>query len=524
MEKNTVILKEKGKKLQNSKKYLGIEFGSTRIKAVLIDGEGKVLASGGYDWENHFENGVWTYPLEEAWEGLAGCYADLINNYGEKIETLDAIGISGMMHGYLPFDKEGNQVAEFRTWRNNITGEAADKLTELFQYNIPQRWSVSHLYQAILNGEKTDTIDYMTTLAGYIHWKLTGKKVMGVGEASGMFPIEIATHNYNQSMVEKFKDLTGFDINEIFPKVLVAGEDAGCLTAEGAKLIDPTGTLQPGIPMCPPEGDAGTGMVATNSLTKRMANVSAGTSAFAMLVLEKELNNVHKSLDMVTTPAGDLVAMAHSNNCTTEINSWVGLFKEFAGMLGNDISTGELFELLFKNSLKGDADCSKLLAYCFHSGEHGVELTKGCPAFYHPTDVNFNMANFIRTQIYTCYGAMKLGMDILIKEEGAKMDKCLGHGGIFKTEGVAQRYLGAAFGCPVEVMETASEGGAWGIALLAAFLDSDNSLVDFIGEVFADAKVSVVEPTAEEIAGYEKFMERYKAGLESEKAAVKSLC
>ncbi|MDO5329260.1 MAG: FGGY-family carbohydrate kinase [Coriobacteriia bacterium] len=515
---------EKVKGLQTTKMYLGIELGSTRIKAVLIDEDGNVLASGGHDWENHFENGVWTYPLEEAWEGLANCYADLVNNYGEKIETLDAIGISGMMHGHLAFDQNGNQLAEFRTWRNNITGEAADKLTELFQYNIPQRWSVSHLYQAILEDQPhVKDIAYMTTLSGYIHWKLTGKKVLGVGDASGMFPIEIATHTYNQSMIDKFKELTNFDINCVFPKVLVAGEDAGTLSEEGAKLLDKSGTLKAGIPMCPPEGDAGTGMVATNSLSPRMGNVSAGTSAFAMLVLEKELKCVHRSLDMVTTPAGDLVAMAHANNCTTEINSWMSLFKELAEMLGSDISMGDLFELTFNKSLEGDADCAKLLGYCFHSGEHGVGLTEGCPLFLHPTDATFNMSNFIRAQIYSCFGVMKLGMDILINEEDAKIDKILGHGGIFKTEGVAQRMLSAAIGAPVEVMETASEGGAWGIALLAAYLDSNESLVDFINNIFADAKVSVIDATDDEKAGYEKFMERFKVGLEAEREATK-LC
>lgn len=518
--------------------FLGIEFGSTRIKAVLIDEKGQVISNGIYDWENHYENNVWTYPLDEVWDGLQSCYKNLSDNvlkdYGCQLKSLKSFGISGMMHGYLPFDKNGNQLAEFRTWRNNITKQAADKLTEEFSFNIPQRWSIAHLYQSILNDEEhVKDIDYLTTLAGYVHWKLTGKKVMGVGEASGMFPISINTKKYNDEMVEKFNKLIqpynfSWKLEDILPKVLIAGENAGTLSEEGAKLLDPSGVLEPGIVACPPEGDAGTGMVATNSLAVRTGNISAGTSAFAMVVLENDLNNLHRELDMVTTPNGDMVAMSHANNCTTEINKWVELFAEFANLIDSDIPIGELYTKLFKNSLNGDVDCDGIVSYGFHSGEDIVGLANGTPMLIHPTESNMNLANFVRSLIYSSFGAMKLGIDILTKEENVKIDKIVGHGGIFTTPGVAQRYLAAAVGSTVDVISTASEGGAWGIALLAAYVceceNSDKTLNDFISEVFESTEVVSITPTEEEILGYEKYIEKYKLGLSSEAQAVKDFC
>lgn len=530
-------LNEVKKTLESGKAVLGIELGSTRIKAVLVDQMGSVIETGGFDWENSLIDGIWTYSLDEVWTGIQGCYKDLAERVKEKydvrINKLSAMGVSAMMHGYLPFDKDGNQLAEFRTWRNTFTGKAANELTELFQYNIPERWSIAHLYHAILNKEEhVKDIDFLTTLAGYVHWKLTGKKVMGIGEAAGMFPIDINNKNYNKDMIEKFNSLIAsneysWTLEEILPKVLVAGEEAGTLTEEGALLLDPTGKLEPGAKLCPPEGDAGTGMVATNSIAKKTGNVSAGTSAFAMVVLEKELSKLHKELDMVTTPTGDLVAMAHSNNCTSDINAWMEIFNQCLGAFGVKVTPGELYKTLFEKALDGDDDCGDLMSYCFYSGEHGIGLTEGCPMFLHPANSKFNLANFMRVQLYTCFGAMKLGMDILTKEENVKIDKILGHGGIFKTKGVAQNILSAAIGAPVVVMETAGEGGAWGIALLALYLDKkqeNNSLEDFLNNtIFRDAEAVTVEPNQNMIIGYEKFIKDYKSGLTIEHEALKYL-
>ena len=516
---------------------LGIEFGSTRIKAVLVDGNNAPIASGGHEWENRYENGVWTYSLEDIWSGLQDCYQqmakDVEEKYGVELTSVGAIGISAMMHGYMPFDKEGNLLVPFRTWRNNITGQAADKLTDLFQYNIPQRWSIAHLYQAILNNEEhVKSIDFLTTLAGYVHWKLTDKKVMGIGEASGMFPIDLDKKSFNQDMISKFDVLIAsneyrWKLGNILPKVLVAGEDAGVLTQEGALLLDPSGELQYGAKLCPPEGDAGTGMVATNSVAKKTGNVSAGTSAFAMVVLENELSKVHKELDMVTTPTGALVAMAHSNNCTSDINAWMGIFNQCLESFGVNVKASELYKTLFEKALDGDDDCGDLMSYCFYSGEHGVGLTEGCPMFLHPANAKFSLANFMRVQLYTCFGAMKLGMDILTKEENVKIDKILGHGGIFKTKGVAQSILSAAINVPVVVMETAGEGGAWGIALLALYLDKkqeNNSLEEFLNNtIFGEAEAITIEPNENMVIGYEKFLENYKKGLTIEQEAVEYL-
>ena len=530
-------LEEVKKTIESGKAVLGIELGSTRIKAVLVDQMGTVIETGGFDWENSLVNGIWTYSLEEVWTGIQKCYKDLSDKVKEKyditIKRLASMGISAMMHGYLPFNKEGKQLVEFRTWRNNITGQAADKLTDLFQYNIPQRWSIAHLYQAILNNEEhVKSIDFLTTLAGYVHWKLTDKNVMGIGEASGMFPIDLDKKSFNQDMISKFDVLIAsneyeWNLASILPKVLVAGEDAGVLTQEGALLLDPSGELQYGAKLCPPEGDAGTGMVATNSVAKKTGNVSAGTSAFAMVVLENELSKVHKELDMVTTPTGALVAMAHSNNCTSDINAWMGIFNQCLESFGVNVKASELYKTLFEKALDGDDDCGDLMSYCFYSGEHGVGLTEGCPMFLHPANAKFSLANFMRVQLYTCFGAMKLGMDILTKEENVKIDKILGHGGIFKTKGVAQSILSAAINVPVVVMETAGEGGAWGIALLALYLDKkqeNSSLEEFLNNtIFGEAEAITIEPNENMVIGYEKFLENYKKGLTIEQEAVEYL-
>ena len=405
--------------MEEGKAALGIEFGSTRIKAVLIGEDNKPLASGSYDWENSYVDGIWTYSLDEVWKGLKGSYRDLAENvkqsYGVTLTRLKALGISGMMHGYMAFDEDDNLLVPFRTWRNNITGEASEKLSRLFQYHIPQRWSIAHLYQAILNGEEhVGRVRYITTLAGFVHWKLTGEKVMGIGEASGMFPIDIGKKEFNQKMLSQFDELVadkGFPwkISEILPKVLVAGEAAGVLTEEGAKLLDESGNLKAGIPLCPPEGDAGTGMAATNSVAVRTGNVSAGTSIFANIVLEHDLSKPYEEIDLVTTPAGDLVAMAHSNNCTSDLNDWVGLFREFAESFGMKVDTNELYGTLYRKALEGDRDCGGLLSYCYFSGEHMTHFEEGRPLFVRSAENKFNLANFMRTHLYTCLGAMKIG-------------------------------------------------------------------------------------------------------------------
>ena len=520
-----------------NKTALGIEFGSTRIKAVLVDDKNQPIASGAHEWENRYENGVWTYSLDDIWTGIQDCYQDMAKDvkakYDIELESVGAFGVSAMMHGYMPFNKEGELLVPFRTWRNNITGEASEKLMELFNYNIPQRWSIAHLYQAILNGEEhVKDIDYITTLEAYVHWKLTGKRVLGIGDAAGMFPIDTTKADYNQEMVDKFDELVapyGFSwkLRDIMPKALVAGEDAGVLTEEGAKLLDVTGKLKAGIPMCPPEGDAGTGMVATNSVAVRTGNVSAGTSVFAMIVLEKELSRPYKEIDMVTTPAGDPVAMAHSNNCTSDLNAWVNLFREFAQTFGMEISTNDLFGKLYNKALEGDADCGGLLAYNYFSGEHVTGFNEGRPVFARTPDAKFNLANFMRVHLFTALGALKVGLDILLKEEGVQVDQILGHGGLFKTKGVGQKILAAAMNAPVSVMETAGEGGAWGIALLASYMVNKadgESLDNYLNEkVFAGQKGECMEPDAADVAGFETFIERYKKGLAIERAAVENL-
>ena len=531
MDKNEII-----KAIESGKTALGIELGSTRIKAVLIAEDHSPIASGSHEWENQYENGVWTYSLEAAWNGLQDCYRnlskDVSEKYGVKLTTVGSIGFSAMMHGYLAFDKDGKQLVPFRTWRNTMTGQAAEKLTDLFQFNIPQRWSIAHLYQAILNKEAhVKDISHQTTLAGYVHWKLTGQKVMGVGEASGMFPIDSTINDYDKKMLGQFNDLLKAEkitwtLQDILPKVLVAGESAGTLTEEGAKLLDPSGGLKAGIPLCPPEGDAGTGMVATNSVAERTGNVSAGTSVFAMIVLEKALSKLYPEIDMVTTPTGKPVAMVHANNCTSDLNAWVGLFGEFTKALGVEISQSKLFETLYKMALAGDADGGGLLAYNYLSGESITDLIEGRPLFIRTPESRFTLPNFMRTHLFSSVGTLKIGMDIL-SQENVKLDQLLGHGGFFKTEGVGQKIMAAAMNTSVSVMETAGEGGAWGMALLAAYVlnkTGNETLEEYLNKkVFANEKSSTIAPDKKDVDGFNTFMERYKAGLGIERAAVEGM-
>lgn len=523
--------------IEQGKTSLGIELGSTRIKAVLIDEQGKPLASGSYEWENQLVDGIWTYSLEEVWKGMQGCYQDLLadvkKQYDAVITTIGSIGFSAMMHGYLAFDKEDHLLVPFRTWRNTITEEAAKKLTAEFNYNIPQRWSIAHLYQAILNKEEhVKDVAFFTTLAGYVHWKLTGEKVLGVGDASGMFPIDTKTGDYDQVMVDKFDALIesegfGFKLRDIIPKSLTAGENAGTLTAEGAALLDVSGQLQAGAPVCPPEGDAGTGMTATNSVAVRTGNVSAGTSVFAMVVLEKELSKVYPEIDLCTTPDGALVGMVHCNNCTSDLNAWVNIFDEFAKSIGASVDKNTLFSVLYNKALEGDTDCGGLISYNYFSGEPVTGFDEGAPLFVRKADDTFNLANFMRAHLYSSLAALKAGLDLMLKEEGVKVDEMFGHGGLFKTKGVGQRIAAAAMNSPVSVMETAGEGGAWGIALLAGYMqhkEEGEALGDYLNnKIFAGQKGSKMEPDAADVAGFDKFMQRYMAGLAIEHAAVDAL-
>ena len=522
--------------IESGKAILGIEFGSTRIKAVLIDPENKPIAQGSHIWENQLVDGLWTYSIEAIWNGLQDCYSDLRANvkeqYGTEIETLGAIGISAMMHGYMAFNANDEILVPFRTWRNTNTGMAAAALSEAFVFNIPLRWSISHLYQAILNDEPhINDITYLTTLAGYAHWQLTGEKVLGIGDASGMLPIDQATKNYSAEMVDKFENLIApkklkWHLADILPKVLLAGENAGFLTPEGAKKLDVSGHLKPGVPLCPPEGDAGTGMVATNAVKQRTGNVSAGTSSFSMIVLEKDLSRPYEMIDMVTTPDGSPVAMVHCNNCTSDLNAWISLFKEYQELLGVPVDMNEVFGKLYNHALEGDADCGGLIAYNYISGEPVTGLAEGRPLFVRSANDKFNLANFMRANLYASVGVLKIGNDILFNEEKIKVDRITGHGGLFKTKGVAQRILAAALNSPISVMETAGEGGAWGIALLAAYLVNNAkklNLADYLDEcVFAGNTGVEIAPTPEDVAGFNAYIENYKAGLPIEEAAVRS--
>ncbi len=519
--------------IEAGKAVLGIEFGSTRIKAVLIDQNNTPIAQGSHTWENQLVDGLWTYSTEAIWYGLQDCYAQLRKNvleqYETEIEALAAIGISAMMHGYMAF--KGNDIlVPFRTWRNTNTGKAAAELSALFNYNIPLRWSISHLYEAILdNEEHVADIEYLTTLAGYIHWQITGQKVLGVGDASGMIPVDPKTKTYDAAMVEKFDKLIepkGFSwkLLDILPQSLSAGENAGFLTQEGAQRLDVSGHLKAGIPVCPPEGDAGTGMVATNAVKQRTGNVSAGTSSFSMIVLEKELSKPYEMIDIVTTPHGSIVAMVHCNNCTTDLNAWVKIFKEFQELMGMPVDMNALYTNLFNVATIGNPDCGGILAYNYVSGEPVTGLSDGRPLFVRSANDKFNLANFMRAQLYGAIGVLKIGNDILLKEEKVKVDRITGHGGYFTTKGVGQQMLAAALNSPISVMETAGEGGAWGIALLAAYAVNNEkklSLADYLDQVvFAGNAGEEIKPTPEDVAGFNAYIENYKRGLAIEQAAV----
>ena len=522
--------------IENGETTIGIELGSTRIKAVLIGEDYKPLASGSFGWENSQENGIWTYPMDSVWEGLQNCYADLAGNvkklYGISLSRIKALGISAMMHGYLVFDKEDSQLVPFRTWRNNITGAASEELTELFQYPIPQRWNIAHLYQAILNGEKhVKDIAFLTTLAGYVHWKLTGRKVAGIGEASGMFPIDLKAKDFNTDLCARFDNHIkekgfGWKLKDILPEVLTAGENGGALTPEGALLLDPTGTLQPGIPLCPPEGDAGTGMVATNSVAVRTGNVSAGTSVFAMLVLEKELSKVHHEIDLVTTPDGHLVGMAHSNNCSSDYDAWMNLIGEAVRALGMEVPAPVLYDTLLAQALKADPDCGGLLSYGYVSGEHITGFSEGRPLFIRHPEGNFTLANFMRSHLFASLCALRTGLNVLFREEGVKVDEIRGHGGFFKAADTGRRIMAAATGVPVSLLDTAGEGGAWGIALLASFMNRRKkgiSLPEFLAGVFAGKIGKAFQPDPEDLKGFEIYFNRYQKGLKIERSAVENL-
>lgn len=514
---------------------LGVEFGSTRIKAVLVDENCTPVATGSYDWENQLVDGIWTYSLNEVWNGLQSAYKalkeDFRNRYGVNLTKLSSVGFSAMMHGYLPFDNYGNQLAEFRTWRNTTTYQAASKLTKLFNFNIPQRWSIAHLYQAILNGEEhVSKIDFITTLAGYVHWKLSGKKVLGIGEASGMFPIDSQINDYDKNMLSLFSQLDdvkkySLNIEEILPKVLVAGDSAGILTKEGALLIDPSGELQEGAIMCPPEGDAGTGMTATNSVRVKTGNVSAGTSIFSMIVLDKKLSQVYEKIDMVTTPTGKPVAMVHCNNCCTDLDYWVKLFIEFNKITGGNLTKPQIYDLLYNEALKGDADAGNLVNFNYFSGEPVTELDSGRPLFARCENAVFNLSNFMRAQVYSTMAALKVGMEIL-EAENVEIECLNGHGGLFKTDYVGQRLMAGAMNTPVAVMETSGEGGAWGIAILASYsYDNKNkSLEDYLDDyIFNKYKSKIVEPVKEDVDGFKKYMDLYKKALKVEKSAIENI-
>jgi len=537
---------------------IGIELGSTRIKTVLIGRHNQPAAAGGFDWENEFVAGVWTYRLEDVWRGIQVSFRKMaeqvLEKYGVPLETAGAIGVSAMMHGYLVFDSvrlDGKLLTPFRTWRNNITGPASEVLTGLFGYPVPQRWSITHLYQAILNGEQhVSDIRFMTTLAGYVHWQLTGERVLGVDDASGVFPIDLETRSFDTRMMDAFDAQVAdqalrlpWRLSQILPRVLVAGEKAGVLSADGAARLDETGRLKPGIPFCPPEGDAGTGMVATNSIAVRTGNVSAGTSVFAMIVLEKALSRAYPEIDLVTTPDGSLVAMVHSNNCTSDYDAWMGLFDEATRALGAGVSRAKLYDTLLSLVLTGDPDGGGLLAYNYVSGEHITGFEEGRPLVVRSAQSRFTLANFMRTLLFSSLGALRTGLDILFEKEGVRIDELRGHGGYFKAREVGPRIMAAAVNTPVSVLETAGEGGAWGIALLAAYMARRNAVVNVAGvadaavaqatvetlaefldrQVFAGSSGMRVEPDARDVQGFNTFMTRYTAGLEIERAAVQSM-
>lgn len=524
-------------KIRAGKTSLGIEFGSTRIKAVLIDDTYRTIASGDYGWASHLEHGLWSYTVEEIWKGLQTAYAEMAGDveaaYGEKLTRIGHIGFSAMMHGYLAFDKDGELLVPFRTWQNTNTHEAHEKLSELFQYNIPERWSIAHLYQCVLNNEEhVSKVAFFTTLAGYVHWKLTGRKVLGVGDASGMFPIDPTTRTWEAEFIRQFNELPEvaaqpWKLEDLLPEPLVAGTPAGELTEEGAKLLDPTGTLQPGITLAPPEGDAGTGMMATNSVRKRTGNVSAGTSIFATVVLEGKLKALHPEVDLVTTPAGDLAGMSHANNFTSDLNAWVGLFGQFAEALGHPVDAGTLYGTLFRAAIADDVDanCGGLLNYPFRSGEFLAGLPEGRPLFARKPEARMTLGNFMRAQLFGAFSPVKIGMDVMTKDEHVQVDSLVGHGGIFTTPKVAQKILAAAFDTPIKVMATAAEGGAWGMAVLGDYLwHADEDLADYLdNRVFADAESVTETPDEKDVEGFEDFFARFRAGLPIEHAAIAAI-
>jgi sugar (pentulose or hexulose) kinase len=513
---------------------LGVELGSTRIKAVLIDRIGTLLASGDFEWENRWENGIWTYRPEDIWAGLQAAYRALAEGvereYGMQITKLGAIGVSAMMHGYLPLDAKGKQLVPFRTWRNTTTSEASEALTEEFKFAIPQRWSIAHLYQAILNGEThVNNIAYLTTLAGYVHWRLTDRSCLGVGDASGMLPIDPETGNFRADMIARFDELAssrGFSkkLADILPHVLQAGDDAGTLTEEGARLLDPSGSLQAGVPFCPPEGDAETGMTATNSVAKRTGNISAGTSIFLMAVLEKPLTDIYPEIDIVTTPTGLPVAMVHCNNGTSDLDAWMRIFSETAEAMGGNAEKSHIYNTLYAKALEGDADGGGLTAVSYFSGEPITGFEEGRPLFLRKPDSSFTLANFMRALLFSSMATLRIGMDILTEKEKISLDRMFGHGGFFKAADVGQRMLASALNVPISVMKSAGEGGAWGIALLAAYrIDrrADETLESYLEDrIFAGQTGSTVSPDADDIEGFRRYMERYRKALEVERAAL----
>ena len=506
--------------------FLGIELGSTRIKAVAIDRKHIPVSAGDYTWKSSFENGVWTYDLAEVWKGLKTALSGVENR-----ESIAAMGVSAMMHGYLAFDADWNLLVPFRTWQNTITGPAAEELTALFGFNVPQRWSIAHLYQAILNQEEhLPRIAHITTLAGYVHYMLTGVNAIGIGEASGMFPIDSENLCYDQQMLEKFdrlvadKNLPWKHLTDILPQVLLAGEEAGKLTESGAALLDHL--LAPGIPFAPAEGDAGTGMTATNAVAPRTGNVSAGTSIFSMVVLEQPLKKVYEEIDLVTTPTGKAVAMVHCNNCTNDSNAWVGILQETAQLLGAEAPAGEVYTKLYQKALEGDPDCGGVLVCNYMAGEGVTHLDEGRPMVVRKPDSRFNLANFFRATLYSTMSTLKIGMDILAEEKVA-IDSLTGHGGLFKTPVVGQKFMAAACNAPVTCMETAGEGGPYGMALLAAYMANKaegESLEAYLNAyVFADAKGSTLQPKQADVDGFNAYIAQYKALLEVERKAVEMI-
>ena len=524
-------------KISSGRTSLGIEFGSTRIKAVLIDDERNTIATGDYGWQSHLVDGLWSYDVDKIWRGLQSVYADVADRveaqYGQKLVRIGQIGFSAMMHGYLAFNEDGELLVPFRTWQNTNTSEAHERLSQLFQYNIPERWSIAHLYQAVLNDEPhIGSVRYFTTLAGYVHWKLTGRKVLGVGDASGMFPIDPQTKTYEQDFIEQFDALPEvaaqpWKLEDLLPEPLVAGTPAGELTAEGAALLDPSGMLQPGVKLAPPEGDAGTGMVATNSVRRRTGNVSAGTSIFATVVLEHKLSTLRPEVDLVTTPAGDLAGMSHANNFTSDLNAWINLFREFAQLNGGSVSDADLYGALFRSAIseQADPDAGGMLAYPFRTGEFLAGLAEGRPLFVREPEARFNLANFMRAQLFGAFSPVTIGMNVMTHDEDVQIDSLVGHGGIFATPVVAQRILAAAFDTPIRVMTTASEGGAWGMAVLAGYLrHADTPLADYLDDVvFANAQSVTEDPQSADVEGFRMFFARFMQALPVERTAVECM-